>query len=490
MNRTPAFTTSAAMALLAVGFARPVYAYTGDDPVFATGVASCGYNDIQAHIGPSGAVTYKVYGTCSGSVVSGQMAYSNGRFQESFIISNQAKISTLGYCDTDPWATAVNCHDQKVQSSAINLDPGLFSSAPLSLVSGYSAQKFHEAFLNASRPNPPGIPVNLSSTYALGRVSAKWLAPDASGDRPFLGFLVQVRPQNAEGAAWTDIGTVPWHAALDYRLTAKVPANPAIPAWEVRVCSTTTLTASCSPAQTPTGAELVTKYDSDSSAVTAALLAAQPAPSVAFARVKTTVRMPAATEAATDRRAETTLLQSDAPKALGRVRMLGAAAVPVAADAPAPPVRAPHDLVIGRISYTQDDQRILQPVVGKPVTIACSYFVNEVAGPFNVAIQPWQGLILVGGQVPQTIAFQGDRRGGEHEARQPWTPSTAGVTPISCLLNPGFEQAEASSGNNRWNENINVVEAVAMPAAGDDAPPPAADDAPPPPDDDAAPPAQ
>ena len=105
---------------------------------------------------------------------------------------------------------------------------------------------------------PPGIPVNLSSTYALGRVSAKWLAPDASGDRPFLGFLVQVRPQNAEGAAWTDIGTVPWHAALDYRLTAKVPANPAIPAWDVRVCSTTTLTASCSPAQTPTGAELVT----------------------------------------------------------------------------------------------------------------------------------------------------------------------------------------------------------------------------------------
>lgn len=122
-----------------------------------------------------------------------------------------------------------------------------------------------------------------------------------------------------------------------------------------------------------------------------------------------------------------------------------------------PPVQKPHDLVIGRIAYTQDGQRVTRPVVGKPVAITCNYVVNEVANPLVFGIQPWQGLLLIGGNAPQTVTFPGDPRGGQHEARQIWTPSAAGNTPVSCVLNPGFEGAEANSGNNRWNEAINVV---------------------------------
>ncbi len=555
---------AAAIALAGTAFSPPSRAYTGDDPVLATGIASCYYKDIQAHIGPSGAITYKVYGSCSGADVSGQVAYSNGKFQESFIISNHGKISTLGYCDTDPWATAANCHDQLVQSTGA-YDPALSSSAPLTLIGG--GEGFHQAFLHATRPNPPGIPVNLASTYAPGRVTATWLAPDASGDRPFLGFLMQVRPQNAEGAAWTDIGTIPWHAALDYRLAGKVPPNPAVPAWEVRVCSTTALAASCAPPQTPAGAELATKVDSSSSA-TAAIFAGRPAPTVAFARVKTDTASPmticeaaksararnspaapglerqcaalqanaasavsAATEAVSDRGAEAALLRSPAPKALGRVKApagtpaqpagticdmaasaraanrptaaalqqrcdaeraaSAAAAPPAPAGAPSAPVRAPQDLLIGRITYTQDGQRVTQATVGRPIAIACNYVVNAVTGPFVFPIQPWQGLILIGGSDPRTLWFQGDPRGGQHEASQLWTPAVAGNAPITCLLNPNFDTAEATAGNNRWTDTLVVVpgEEAAPAAAEMPAPAPPAEAAAPAPPADVDPPA-
>lgn len=168
-------------------------------------------------------------------------------------------------------------------------------------------------------------------------------------------------------------------------------------------------------------------------------------------------------------------------KLLGRVPVTIPAAAPAAAPAPAgsptPPVRAPHDLVVGRLSYMQDNQRVTQPVVGKPVAVACNYFVNEVAGPFNFAIQPWQGLILIGGRAPQTLIFQGSPAAGQHEARLVWTAPVAGDTPFSCVLNPNFATAEANAGNNRWNETINVVpDEAPAPAVEEEAQPPRADD--------------
>jgi hypothetical protein len=96
-------------------------------------------------------------------------------------------------------------------------------------------------------------------------------------------------------------------------------------------------------------------------------------------------------------------------------------------------------------------------VIGAPVAIACGYNVNEAGGPFVFKIQLWQGNIQIGGPAPQTLAFQGDPQGGRHEARQMWTPTIAGRTPISCVLNPGFEAAEANPNNNRFNEIVDVV---------------------------------
>ena len=126
---------------------------------------------------------------------------------------------------------------------------------------------------------------------------------------------------------------------------------------------------------------------------------------------------------------------------------------------PNPPVTAPQDLLIGRLLYKQDGKLVAQPVVGVPVEITCTYVVNEVVGPFVFKIQPWRGHIYIGGRAPETLMFQGDRHGGQHEARQLWTPSAAGRTPISCVLNAGFESLEANGRNNRWDETVDVAQA-------------------------------
>ena len=117
-----------------------------------------------------------------------------------------------------------------------------------------------------------------------------------------------------------------------------------------------------------------------------------------------------------------------------------------AAAADAPPVLRPHDLMIGRITYSQNGQNVRQVQVGITVTIACNYIVNEAAGPFVFAIQPWQGNIQVGGQPAQNFGFQGDPRGGQHEARILWTPTAVGKAPISCLLNPGHPRGSGRVG--------------------------------------------
>ena len=145
--------------------------------------------------------------------------------------------------------------------------------------------------------------------------------------------------------------------------------------------------------------------------------------------------------------------------------------IAMSAAADGPPVMKPHDLLVGRTTYTQNGQNVRQVQVGVTVAIACNYVVNAVDSPFVFAIQPWQGQIQVGGPAAQTFPFQGDPRGGQHEARLLWTPRAVGHTPISCVLNQGYEDSEAYANNNRWNETIDVV--------GDgDAPPPAGNPAP------------
>ena len=221
-------------------------AFVGADPVTASGIAACSYSEIRAHIGPDKAVSYEVYGTCGHTAVSGELDFRRGVFQERFIFGN-AKISTIGYCDTDPWATAVNCHDQQVQSTAVRFNPDLRWSAPLSLVGG-SPQAFHDAYLHASRPNPPGVPVNFVATTDAGEIAATWIAPDSGGDRPFLGFLLQARPRDAEGAAISDLVRLDRGETSGYKVTARLPSPGD---WDVRVCATTALASSCTPFLAP-----------------------------------------------------------------------------------------------------------------------------------------------------------------------------------------------------------------------------------------------
>jgi hypothetical protein len=114
--------------------------------------------------------------------------------------------------------------------------------------------------------------------------------------------------------------------------------------------------------------------------------------------------------------------------------------------------------------------------MGSQVTVSCNYIVLTDARAFSF-IREWRGSVQTGGQVPQTLEFPGATEPGSHEARVYWTPAMAGNTPVSCVLNQGFENAEANGGNNRANATIEVV-------SGDEpAPPPAEEDAPPPPAD-------
>lgn len=128
----------------------------------------------------------------------------------------------------------------------------------------------------------------------------------------------------------------------------------------------------------------------------------------------------------------------------------------------APPVLAPHDLAIGAPLVASAGLAAGKSAVGVPAAIICNYIVDASANAFVQGIQPWQGIILVGGAVPQILRFQGDRRAGQHEARLAWTPSTAGRAPVSCVLNPGFESAEANPGNNRWNQLLDVMADVGI----------------------------
>jgi hypothetical protein len=224
-------------------------AYTGQDPIIT--YRSCSFAQVTAQLRLDGGITYNVMGTCGGAPITGQLAYGgNQQMKEQFIYGG-SEIRSTAICPADPWTTGVACHDQQV--SAKRADPGqlINQPVPLSRFVANAAQVFQTARANAAKPNPPGPPVNLQAvTRGLGNnVTAviTWLRPDEQPPNgPFLDFVVEARPVNAQGAAWTRLGGMPKHPALNYSLAIKLPPPvPGTAGWELRACSTTMFANTC-----------------------------------------------------------------------------------------------------------------------------------------------------------------------------------------------------------------------------------------------------
>lgn len=253
--------------VLLVMFWSGAFAYVGDDPVIIA--RSCSFTTATAEFGPDGSIRYKVMGTCNGGPLTGQMAYgTNQQMQERFFYGG-AQISTSAICPADPWVSGVKCQDPKV--AAKGADPGslLYSPVPLSREVVGSAQVFQNAHANAAHPKPPGPPVNakaimrLTLSNKIERATVSWLGPDQQGNfGPYLNFIIEARPQQAEGAAWTKIGGVNRHAAPNYQLVVQFPPTPQGTAgWEVRTCSTTVFTRTCTGPIIPTMAPFTERLD-------------------------------------------------------------------------------------------------------------------------------------------------------------------------------------------------------------------------------------
>lgn len=253
-KQTAALLCCAAIALLLP--TPPAIAYVGDDPV-PMHVTQCTFAQVTATLGPDASVQYNVMGTCDGNPITGKMAYSPSqqKMQEAFFYRG-AKVQTMAQCPNDPWTTGAPCQDQKVSAQGANVDPIITQPVPLSLRVVGAANVFQNARANAAKPNPPGPPVNFKAVIlGLGPSTVvSWLGPDQQGPYgPYLDFVVEARPQNAGGAAWTTLGGTPRHAAANYQLTVKLPPPVAgTPGWELRACSKTVLASTCSPSLIPT----------------------------------------------------------------------------------------------------------------------------------------------------------------------------------------------------------------------------------------------
>ncbi|MCA9422991.1 MAG: hypothetical protein KC592_18370, partial [Nitrospira sp.] len=116
-------------------------------------------------------------------------------------------------------------------------------------------QVFQHAKANATRPNPPGPPVNARAEIrGGGNATVYWLGPDQQGNfGPYLNFVVEARPKGAEGATWTKLGGINRHSAPDYRVGVKIPEPiPGFSGWELRTCATTVLARTCTGPFSPT----------------------------------------------------------------------------------------------------------------------------------------------------------------------------------------------------------------------------------------------
>ena len=250
--RVAGFTT----AVLTLAMWYEADAMVGNRPVIPR---NCGFTQVTAQLGPDGTVRYTIAGTCNGAPISGQLTYAtNQQMSERFFYSG-AELRTTAICPADPWVTGVQCQNPLV--SAKGADPGglIHSPVPLSRFVDNAAQAFQTARANAALPKPPGPPVNATATMRFGgKATVTWLGPDQQvAFGPYLNFNVEARPQRAEGAAWIRLGSLPRHAAPDYRLTVQLPPPVAgTGGWELRTCSTTVLTSTCTHPIVPTIAPL------------------------------------------------------------------------------------------------------------------------------------------------------------------------------------------------------------------------------------------
>ncbi len=232
--------------ILSLMLASTASAYTGQDPVIT--YRSCSFTQVTAQLGPDGSIKYNVMGTCDGSPITGQLAYGlNQQMKEQFIFGG-SEIRSVAVCPADPWTTGAACRDQQV--SAKGADPGrlVHSPVPLSRAVTGAAEIFQTARANAALPKPPGAPVNPQAVIrSSNRAAVSWLGPDQQGNNgPYLNFIVEARPLRAEGAAWITLGNLPRHNAPDYRLTVQLPPPvKGTEGWELRTCSTTALTRTC-----------------------------------------------------------------------------------------------------------------------------------------------------------------------------------------------------------------------------------------------------
>lgn len=250
--RAAGFTT----AVLTLAMWYEADAMVGNRPVIPR---NCGFTQVTAQLGPDGSVRYNVAGTCNGAPISGQLAYATNQQMSERFFYNGTELRTTAICPADPWVTGAQCQNPLV--SAQGADPGglIHSPVPLSRYVVNAAPAFQAARANAALPKPPGPPVNATATMRFGgRATVTWLGPDQQGAfGPYLNFNVEARPQRAEGAAWIKLGSLPRHAAPDYRLTVQLPPPVAgTGGWELRACSTTVLTSTCTLPIVPTIAPL------------------------------------------------------------------------------------------------------------------------------------------------------------------------------------------------------------------------------------------
>lgn len=234
------------------------FAFVGDDPdpsVFN----ACYYSSATARLTPTGAIQYSVNGSCGNNLVSGQLAYdpNTKKFSERFFYQGTSEFRTTGTCAADPWATGAPCTDQLVNIRGDAIDQSFArdpSLAPVARHAASGATVLSKAAATATRPNPPAPPASVQAraTYPMSHVQLRWLAPDESNNRPFVSFIVETRPAQANGAAWRPLGTVPRNGSGNYQAAFTLPPPvPGYQGWVVRACSTTVFAATCSPEIVP-----------------------------------------------------------------------------------------------------------------------------------------------------------------------------------------------------------------------------------------------
>ena len=240
--------------ILTIAAANVSSAFTGDDPAYSPDY-SCRIGQVTAQLGPDGGIQYKLTGNCGNNPITGQMAYANQQMSERFYYGG-ADIMATATCPADPWTSGAQCQNQKIAAKGADPGPLLNFRVPLSLVVAGSGSFFQNARANASKPNPPGPPVNLKAitNSQSNSTIVTWLGPDEHAPYgPYLNFVVEARPQNAQGAAWTKLGGIPRQPAASYQLAVKLPPPvPGTTGWELRACSTTTLASTCSGPFVPT----------------------------------------------------------------------------------------------------------------------------------------------------------------------------------------------------------------------------------------------